>query len=160
MSIIQTPPPDRRAIRTFVLRFSPTEIREAILRERARGGQVFFVHDRVESIGAIHEFLQELVPEVSIAVAHGQMPERTLEKVIARFLSREVDVLLSTTIVESGLDIPNANTILVNRADMLGLAQLHQLRGRVGRSSERAYAYFLVPAERALTRDEIGRAHV
>ena len=160
MSVIQTPPPDRRSIRTFVLRFSPTEIREAILREKARGGQVFFVHDRVESIGGIHRFLQELVPEVSIEVAHGQMPERALEKVIARFIAKEVDVLLCTTIVESGLDIPNANTILVNRADTLGLAQLHQLRGRVGRSSERAYAYFLVPAERALTRDAQKRLEV
>jgi len=160
MSIIQTPPPERRAIRTFVLRFSPTEIREAILRERARGGQVFFVHDRVESIGAVHRFLEELVPEVRIAVAHGQMPERALEKVIARFINREIDVLLCTTIVESGLDIPNANTILVNRADALGLAQLHQLRGRVGRSSERAYAYFLVPAERALTKNAQKRLEV
>lgn len=160
MSIIQTPPPDRRSVRTFVLRFSPTEIREAVLREKARGGQIFFVHDRVESIGAVHRFLEELLPEVSFAVAHGQMGERSLEKVIARFLSKEVDVLLSTTIVESGLDIPNANTILVNRADTLGLAQLHQLRGRVGRSSERAYAYFLVPAERALTKDAQKRLEV
>lgn len=160
MSVIQTPPPDRRSVRTFVLRFSPTEIREAILREKARGGQVFFVHDRVESIGAVHRFLQELVPEASFAVAHGKMAEKTLEKVIARFIAKEVDVLLSTTIVESGLDIPNANTILVNRADTLGLAQLHQLRGRVGRSSERAYAYFLVPADRALTRDAQKRLEV
>lgn len=160
MSVIQTPPADRRAVRSFVLRFSPTEIREAILREKARGGQVFFVHDRVESIGAVHRYLEELVPEVRIAVAHGQMPERSLEKVISRFISKEVDVLLSTTIVESGLDIPNANTILINRADTLGLAQLHQLRGRVGRSSERAYAYFLIPAERSLTKDAQKRLEV
>jgi transcription-repair coupling factor (superfamily II helicase) len=160
MSIIRTPPPDRRSIRTFLLRFSPQEIREAILREKARGGQVFFVHDRVESIGALHRLLEELVPEVTIAVAHGQMADKALEKVIASFLSKEVDVLLSTTIVESGLDIPNANTILVNRADTFGLAQLHQLRGRVGRSSERAYAYLLLPADRTITKDAQKRLEV
>ncbi|HEY0840372.1 MAG TPA: TRCF domain-containing protein, partial [Vulgatibacter sp.] len=160
MSIIQTPPADRRAIRTFVLRFSPTEIRDAILREKARGGQVFFVHNRVQSIGAMQRFLVELVPEASVGVAHGQMQEHALEKVIGEFIERRFDVLLCTTIIESGLDIPNANTIIVDEADNFGLAQLYQIRGRVGRAAERAYAYLLVPAQRQPTRDAQKRLEV
>jgi len=160
MSIINTPPADRRAIRTFVAKFSPTEIREAILREKARGGQVYFVHNRVESIGSMQRFLAELVPEASIGVGHGQMSEHALEKVIGDFIDRKYDVLLCTTIIESGLDIPTANTIIVNRADTFGLAQLYQLRGRVGRSSERAYAWLLVPAKQQITRDAQRRLEV
>ena len=160
MSIIQTPPADRRSIRTFVLRFSPTEIREAILREKARGGQIFFVHNRVQSIGAMQRFLVELVPEASVGVAHGQMQEHALERVVGEFIERKYDVLLCTTIIESGLDIPNANTIIVDEADNFGLAQLYQIRGRVGRSSERAYAYLLVPAQRQPTKDAQKRLEV
>lgn len=160
LSIINTPPADRRAIRTFVSKFDPKEIREAILREKARGGQVYFVHNRVQSIGAMERFLRELVPEASIGVGHGQMAEHVLEKVISDFIDRKYDVLLCTTIVESGLDIPSANTIIVNRADTFGLAQLYQLRGRVGRSSERAYAHLLVPAKRQVTKDAQRRLEV
>ncbi len=160
LSIINTPPADRRAIRTFVSRFSPPEIREAILREKARGGQVYFVHNRVQSIGAMERFLKELVPEASIGVGHGQMGEHVLEKVIGEFIDKKLDVLLCTTIIESGLDIPSANTIIVNRADTFGLAQLYQMRGRVGRSSERAYAYLLVPAKRQVTKDAQRRLEV
>jgi len=160
MSIIQTPPADRRSIRTFVIRFSPTEIREAILREKARGGQVFFLHNRVESIAAMQRFLVELVPEASVAVGHGQMGEHQLEKVIGDFIDRKYDVLLCTTIIESGLDIPSANTIIVDDADTFGLAQLYQIRGRVGRSAERAYAYLMVPAQRQITKDAQRRLEV
>ena len=153
LSVIDTPPADRLAIRTHLVRFSEPMVREAILRELRRGGQVFFVHNRVQTIGAMAERLARIVPEVRILVAHGQMPERELETRMLRFLRGEADVLLSTTIIESGLDIPRANTILINRADALGLAQLYQLRGRVGRSHQRAYAYLLVPDGDALTPD-------
>jgi len=153
LSIIATPPEDRRAIRTFVLKFDPAAVKEAVEQEIRRGGQVFFVHNRVRSIAAMEKFLGELLPGARIGVAHGQMPEGKLEEVMARFVSRELDVLLSTSIIESGLDIPTANTIVVNRADQFGLAQLYQIRGRVGRSRERAYAYLLVPARRPVTRD-------
>ena len=147
LSVIETPPADRLAIRTQVCRFDEGLIREAILREIRRGGQVFFLHNRVRTIDAMQEMLGRIVPEVRITVAHGQMKERQLEDRIHGFLRREADVLLCTTIIESGIDMPNVNTILVNRADALGLAQLYQLRGRVGRSSRRAYAYLLVPTE-------------
>ncbi len=160
MSIINTPPADRRAIRTFVSRFSPTEIREAILREKGRGGQVYFVHNRVESIGSMQRFLTELVPEASIGVAHGQMGEHVLERIVGDYIDKKYDLLLCTTIIESGLDIPSANTIIVNRADTFGLSQLYQLRGRVGRSSERAYAYLLVPAKQQITKDAQRRLEV
>ena len=147
LSVIETPPVDRLAIRTQVCRFDEGLIREAILREIRRGGQVFFLHNRVRTIEAMHEMLTRIVPEVRIMVAHGQMKERLLEDRIHAFLRRESDVLLCTTIIESGVDMPNVNTILVNRADALGLAQLYQLRGRVGRSPRRAYAYLLVPTQ-------------
>jgi transcription-repair coupling factor (superfamily II helicase) len=160
LSIIATPPQDRRAIRTFVIKFDPAQIREATLREVQRGGQVFFVHNRVESIYSMEQTLKELVPEVSIGVAHGQMPEGRLEKVMAEFVDKKHDVLLCTSIIESGLDIPSANTMIVNRADQFGLAQLYQLRGRVGRSKERAYAYLLVPAGRTVTREAQRRLEV
>ena len=160
MSVIATPPQDRRAIRTFVQKFDPATVREAILREIGRGGQVFFVHNRVESIGAMAAELRELVPEVSLVVAHGQMGEGQLERVMEDFVARKYQVLLCTTIIESGIDIATANTMIVNRADQLGLAQLYQLRGRVGRSKERAYAYLLVPARRPVTKDAQRRLEV
>jgi transcription-repair coupling factor (superfamily II helicase) len=160
MSIIATPPQDRRAIRTFVQKYDEGVIREAILREVQRGGQVFFVHNRVESIGAMEQKLAELVPEVSVSVAHGQMREGELDKVMTAFVEKKFQVLLSTAIIESGIDISNANTMIVDQADQFGLAQLYQLRGRVGRSRERAYAYLLVPARRAITKDAQRRLEV
>jgi transcription-repair coupling factor (superfamily II helicase) len=153
LSVIETPPADRLAIRTQVCRFSESLIRESILRELRRGGQVFFVHNRVQTIDAIEKLLARVVPEARVLVAHGQMRERDLEERMLSFLRGEADVLLCTTIIESGLDIPRANTILINRADALGLAQLYQLRGRVGRGAHRAYAYLLIPGEDALTAD-------
>jgi transcription-repair coupling factor (superfamily II helicase) len=150
MSVIETPPPNRLAVRTYVLKFGDAVIQEAITRELDRGGQVFFVHNRVESIGAMYRYLHRLIPQARIAVAHGQLPEQQLERVMVRFINREVDVLLCTTIIESGLDIPSANTIIVNRADRFGLAQLYQLRGRVGRDEDQAYAYLLIPGEHTL----------
>ena len=153
MSIIATPPEDRRSIRTFVAKFDPVQIKDAIEQELRRGGQVYFVHNRVRSIHSMEKFLRELVPQARIGVAHGQMGEGKLEEVMSRFVSREFDVLLATSIIESGLDIPTANTIIVNRADHFGLAQLYQIRGRVGRSRERAYAYLFVPSRRPVTKD-------
>ncbi len=153
LSVIETPPADRLAIRTQVVRFGKGIVREAILRELARGGQVFFVHNRVQDIERMGAWLKDLVPEARIVVAHGQMDPRPLESTMLKFHRREADALLCTTIIESGLDIPNANTILVNRADTFGLAQLYQLRGRVGRSAHQAYAYFLVAEEDTLTGD-------
>jgi transcription-repair coupling factor (superfamily II helicase) len=143
LSLIETPPEDRLPIQTRVAEASAGLVRDAILRELDRGGQVFFVHNRVETIEAQAEQLRALLPGVRIAVGHGQMPEGKLERVMLAFAGGEVDVLVCTTIIESGLDIPNANTIIIDRADQLGLAQLYQLRGRVGRSSRRAYAYLL-----------------
>ena len=160
MSIIATPPQDRRSIRTFVMKFDPPVIKEAIEREVARGGQVFFVHNRVESIASMERTLKELVPNVPIGVAHGQMGEGQLEKVMLAFTEKKFQVLLCTSIIESGIDISSANTMIVNRADTFGLAQLYQLRGRVGRSKERAYAYLLVPARQTITRDAQRRLEV
>ena len=157
LSVINTPPADRLAIRTQVCRFDESLIREVILREVRRGGQVFFVHNRVRSIGAIAALLERILPEVKVLVAHGQMRERDLEDRMLSFMRGEADVLLCTTIVESGLDIPRANSMLINRADALGLAQLYQLRGRVGRSRRRAYAYLMIPGESALTKDATRR---
>lgn len=145
LSVIETPPEDRQPIRTYVTEFDEEVIRDAIRRELRRGGQVFFVHNRVQSISSMEKLLRRLVPEARIAIAHGQMAERHLERVMLAFVRREIDLLLTTTIIESGLDFPSANTIIINRADKLGLAQMYQLRGRVGRSKERAYAYLLVP---------------
>ncbi len=147
MSVIETPPPDRLPVDTVVCRFSKAVIREAIERELNRGGQVFFVHNRVQSLPAMARFLRELVPDARLVVAHGQMRERELEAAMVKFVSGQADVLLSTAIVESGLDIPASNTIVVNRADRFGLAQLYQLRGRVGRERQQAYCYLLVPAD-------------
>jgi transcription-repair coupling factor (superfamily II helicase) len=151
MTTILTPPEERHPILTFTGAYDPRQIGAAIRRELLRDGQVFYVHNRVESINRAATRLAEIVPEARIAVAHGQMPEAALEQVMIGFWEKEYDVLVCTTIVESGLDIPNANTLIVERADMLGLAQLHQLRGRVGRGRERGYAYFTYPPERPLT---------
>ena len=142
ISMLSTPPEERLPVVTHVGPYDPQQVRQAIWRELERGGQVFFVHNRVQTIEAMRAHLQRLVPEARIAVAHGQMPEKQLAAVMRRFAAGEVDVLLSTTIIESGLDIPNANTLIVDRADTFGLAQLYQLRGRVGRGAVRAYAYF------------------
>ena len=151
MSVIETPPRDRLAIQTQVVRFDADVIARAIRTERERGGQVFLVHNRVESIYSMANLVGKLVPEATLAAAHGQMGEDDLERVMVDFVGHKFDVLVATTIVENGLDIPNANTIIVNRADRYGLAQLYQLRGRVGRSDRRAYAYLLIPSEQALS---------
>ncbi|MFC4058445.1 transcription-repair coupling factor [Planomonospora corallina] len=151
MSTILTPPEERHPILTFVGPYDEKQIAAAIRRELMRDGQAFFVHNRVASINKVAARLHELVPEARIAVAHGQMNEQQLEKIMVGFWEREFDVLVSTTIVESGLDVPNANTLIVDRADNYGLSQLHQLRGRVGRGRERGYAYFLYPPEKPLT---------
>ena len=153
LSIIDTPPVDRLAIKTIVARSSDELIREAVLREIRRGGQVFFVHNRVQSIGAMAEYLRQLVPEANIGIGHGQMEEKALERVMCDFMHGKFNLLLCTTIIESGLDIPTANTLIVNNADMFGLSQLYQIRGRVGRSRQRAYAYLLIKGEGAITRD-------
>ncbi len=151
LSIIATPPVDRMAVRTFVSPFDALVVRDALMREHYRGGQSFYVVPRVSDLGERREFLEKVVPEVKVAVAHGQMPASELEDVMNAFYEGKFDVLLSTTIVESGLDIPTANTLVVHRADMFGLGQLYQLRGRVGRSKIRAYALFTIPAEKKLT---------
>jgi len=151
MSIIATPPVDRLAVRTFVSPFDPVVVREALLRERYRGGQAFYVCPRIEDLAETKTFLEKNVPEVRVATAHGQMPAAVLEDIMAAFYDGKYDVLLSTTIVESGLDIPTANTLIVHRADMFGLAQIYQLRGRVGRSKVRAYALLTLPAARKIT---------
>jgi transcription-repair coupling factor (superfamily II helicase) len=160
LSVIETPPLDRQAIRTYVTRFDEGLIRSAVLQELSRGGQVFFVHNRVETIDKMAKQLRELVPEAVLTVAHGQMPEHELEKVMLDFLHHRSNVLLCSSIIESGLDIPTTNTIIINRADQFGLAQLYQLRGRVGRSAQRAYAYLLIPGEHLLTKDATRRLEV
>jgi transcription-repair coupling factor (superfamily II helicase) len=153
LSIIDTPPAGRLSIRTQVVRSSDKLIRESILRELGRGGQVYFVHNRVETMERTGAWLQQLVPEARIVMAHGQMNAKPLEAVMLKFFHREADVLVASAIIQSGIDVPHANTIIVNRADTFGLAQLYQLRGRVGRSGDQAYAYFLVPDEGRLTED-------
>ncbi|SEC02306.1 transcription-repair coupling factor [Bradyrhizobium erythrophlei] len=151
LSIIASPPVDRLAVRTFVAPHDPLMIREALLRERYRGGQAFYVVPRIEDLAGVKDFLDKNVPEMKVAVAHGQMPPTAIEDIMSAFYDGKYDILLSTTIVESGLDIPNANTLIVHRADMFGLAQLYQLRGRVGRSKLRAYALFTLPAQQKIT---------
>jgi transcription-repair coupling factor (superfamily II helicase) len=153
ISVIRTPPPGRRSIRTMITRFSGRVIEEAIRRELSRGGQVFFLHNWVRSLPAMEKYLQRIVPGVRTAMAHGRMGERRLETVMTDFIRREIDVLVCTSIIESGLDIPSANTIIINRADHFGLSQLYQIRGRVGRSVERAYAYLLIPGLSTITPD-------
>src|SRR5215468_4513734 len=151
MSVIETPPRDRLAINTQVVQFSESVIRSAIDLELARNGQVFFIHNRVETIEAIAALVQKIVPNARIAIGHGQMNEKEMEQVMLDFIDYKYDVLVATTIIENGIDIPRANTIIINRADNYGLSQLYQLRGRVGRSNRRAYAYLLIPSEDGLT---------
>jgi transcription-repair coupling factor (superfamily II helicase) len=147
LSIIETPPPERLPVETVVAPFNRTLVRDAIEQELARGGQVFFVHNRIQSLPSMTAFVQRLHPRARVVMAHGQMREKDLEEVMLRFVGGQADVLVSTAIVESGLDIPASNTIVVNRADRFGLAQLYQLRGRVGRERQQAYAYLLIPAD-------------
>jgi transcription-repair coupling factor (superfamily II helicase) len=151
LSVIETPPEDRQPVLTSVQPYDEAQIALAIRRELLRDGQVFYVHNHVDTIHRIAAGIAEMVPDARVEVAHGQMDERQLERIMVRFWERDVDVLVSTTIIESGLDVPNANTLIIERADLLGLSQLHQLRGRVGRSSERGYAYFLYPEGASLT---------
>ena len=151
LSIIASPPVDRLAVRTFVAPFDPLIVREALLRERYRGGQAFYVCPRIEDLAGAKDFLDKHVPEMRVAVAHGQMPSTVLEDIMSAFYDGKYDVLLSTTIIESGLDIPTANTLIVHRADRFGLSQLYQLRGRVGRSKVRAYSLFTLPAVGKIT---------
>jgi transcription-repair coupling factor (superfamily II helicase) len=151
LSLIQTPPVDRKSVHTEVRYFEEETIRDAVNREIQRGGQVYLVHNRVQTIEAVRQMIEKLLPHARVGMAHGQMGEGELEKVMMRFLDHEYDVLVTTAIIESGLDIANANTLIVNRADRFGLAQLYQLRGRVGRSSQLAYAYLLVPPEGAIS---------
>ena len=153
LSVIETPPPGRLAVETQVLRFDPSVVREAIRRELARGGQVYYVHNRVETMEQTGAWLQELLPEARVLMAHGQMHEKLLERVMLQFFHQEADVLLASAIIQSGLDIPNANTILVDRADLFGLSQLYQLRGRVGRGGQQAFAYLFIPNEETLSTD-------
>ena len=175
LSIIATAPIDRLAVRSFVTPFDELLVREALLRERYRGGQAFYVVPRIEDLDEVAAFLRQHLPEAKFVVAHGQMAATELEDKMSAFYEGKYDILLSTTIVESGLDIPSANTLIVHRADMFGLAQLYQLRGRVGRSKTRAYALFTIPAKKSITAQaqkrlevlqsldslgEIGRAHV
>jgi transcription-repair coupling factor (superfamily II helicase) len=151
LSIIQTPPLDRQAIQVVLARFGPRVIREAITRELGRGGQVFFVQNRVQGIERIADFVRSLVPDVTVGVAHGQMKEHEIEETMTKFISGALNVLVTTSIIESGIDIPRANTIIINRADRFGLAELYQIKGRVGRSREKAYAYLLTPEEETLS---------
>ena len=157
ISIIASPPPNRHAIKTFISEWIDAQIKEACQREIKRGGQVFFLHNDVKSMDKMARQLEQLIPEARIEIAHGQMPERDLERIMLDFYHQRFNLLLSTTIIESGIDIPSANTIVINRADKLGLAQLHQLRGRVGRSHHRAYAYCIVPPKVLMTKDAIKR---
>ena len=145
MSIIATPPIDRLAVRTFVLPYDPVVVREAILRERFRGGQTFYVCPRIADLTSVAKRLKELLPDIKTITAHGQMTSNNLEDAIGAFYDRKYDVLLSTNIIESGIDMPQVNTMIIHRADMFGLSQLYQLRGRVGRSKIRAYAYLTLP---------------
>jgi transcription-repair coupling factor (superfamily II helicase) len=157
ISTIETPPEGRRPVKTYVGEYDEDLVRQAILREKERGGQAFFVHNRVETIDETAERLRGLCPGVRFEVAHGQLEEKALEARMLSFLRGEADVLVATSIIESGIDIPQANTLIVERADVFGLAQLYQIRGRVGRSRERAYAYLLYPSSAALTEEATKR---
>lgn len=160
ISVISTPPEHRRAIITYICEFDDEVISEAIRRELSRNGQIFFVHNNIHNIWAMAGYLQNLVPEARLDVAHGRLDENELERVMLRFMKKEIDMLVCTTIIESGLDIPAANTILINRADRFGLAQIYQLRGRVGRADEQAYAYLFIPGDSALGKDAQKRLKV
>jgi transcription-repair coupling factor (superfamily II helicase) len=153
LSIIATPPAHRMAIKTFIGQYDGALVREALQRELARGGQAYFLHNDVDTIEKTARELAELMPEARVRHAHGQMPDRELEQIMLDFYRQRFNVLVATTIIESGIDVPSANTIIINRADRFGLAQLHQLRGRVGRSHHRAYAYLLLPPDRQVTAD-------
>jgi transcription-repair coupling factor (superfamily II helicase) len=157
LSLITTPPAERLAVKTFVLEWNETVIREAAMREIRRGGQIYFVHNTIETIEKTAQAIRELVPEANVVVGHGQMRERELEQLMLDFYHRRFNVLVCTTIIESGIDVPTANTIIIDRADRFGLAQIHQLRGRVGRSHHRAYAYLITPPRKAMTADAIKR---
>ena len=157
LSLIATPPAERLAVKTFVLEWNETVVREALSREIRRGGQIYFVHNTIETIEKTAQAVRELVPEASVAVGHGQMRERELEQLMLDFYHRRFNVLVCTTIIESGIDVPTANTIIIDRADRFGLAQIHQLRGRVGRSHHRAYAYLITPPRKAMTADAVKR---
>jgi transcription-repair coupling factor (superfamily II helicase) len=157
LSLITTPPAERLAVKTFVLEWNETVVREALTREIRRGGQIYFVHNTIETIEKTAQAVRELVPEASVSVGHGQMRERELEQLMLDFYHRRFNVLVCTTIIESGIDVPTANTIIIDRADRFGLAQIHQLRGRVGRSHHRAYAYLITPPRKAMTADAIKR---
>ncbi|MCK4248263.1 MAG: DEAD/DEAH box helicase, partial [Candidatus Omnitrophica bacterium] len=160
MSIITTAPKDRVAVKTCVTYFRDELVQKAIARELDRGGQVYFVHNRVESIGGVADNIQKLVPGARIAVGHGQMANNQLEQVMRDFIDYKTDILVCTTIIESGLDIPNVNTIIINRADVFGLSDLYQLKGRVGRFKKQAYAYFLIPEDKVLNQDAQKRLEV
>ena len=157
ISVIETPPHGRHEIRTYIGEYRDDLVRAAIEKELARGGQAFYLHNRVETIAQVAEHVQELAPRARLLVAHGQMNERALEKVMMTFLAGEADLLVTTAIIESGIDIPSANTLVIDRADLLGLAQLYQIRGRIGRSEARAYAYLLYPSEELLTSEAAAR---
>ncbi len=157
LSLITTPPAERLAVKTFVLEWNETIVREALTREIRRGGQIYFVHNTIETIEKTAQAVRELVPEATVAVGHGQMRERELEQLMLDFYHRRFNVLVCTTIIESGIDVPTANTIIIDRADRFGLAQIHQLRGRVGRSHHRAYAYLITPPRKAMTADAVKR---
>jgi transcription-repair coupling factor (superfamily II helicase) len=160
LSIINTPPEDRVSIKTYVLEFDEDAIKAAVEKELARQGQVFFVHDRVRSIYSVAHLVQRLVPQARVGVVHGQMKPAEIEKAMAKFVRQECDVLVCTTIIGSGLDIPTANTIIINRAEKFGLAQLYQIRGRVGRSNQEAFAYLLLPRGAMLSREAMKRLQV
>lgn len=160
LSLIATPPVDRQSIRTFITKFNPEIIKKAVYSEVKRGGQVFFVHNRVQSIYGVYDQLKSLFPDLRIAVGHGQMEEKNLEKVIMSFINKEIDILLSTTIIESGVDIGNANTMFIDNAHQFGLSQLYQLRGRVGRSKNKAYCYLIIPKGRQLEKDALERLKI
>ena len=157
LSIIVTPPSRRLAVKTFVSEKSDHLLKEAILREIKRGGQVFYLHNNIRTINEVAKKINSLLPEVRVQFAHGKMPEKQLESVMLDFYHRRFNVLVCTTIIETGIDIPTANTIIIDRADKFGLAQLYQLRGRVGRSHHRAYAYLMVPERKVMTKDAIKR---
>jgi transcription-repair coupling factor (superfamily II helicase) len=157
LSLIQTPPENRLSIRTSVIRYDDEVIRQAIQREFDRGGQVFFVHHRVQNIQPLANHLKRLIPEASLSIAHGQMKGKELEKVMLQFVRKEINLLVCTSIIESGLDIPTANTILINHAERFGLADLYQIRGRVGRGSHQAYAYLIIPGDLTLSKDAMRR---
>ena len=153
LSIISTPPPNRYPVETQVVRFSEDNIRDAIRYEISRNGQVFFVHNRIENIKEVAGMIQRLVPDAKIGVGHGQMEGKKLEQLMLAFMNNEFDILVSTTIIESGLDVPNANTMFINNANNFGLSDLHQMRGRVGRSNKKAFCYFITPPYSAMTDD-------